>query len=124
MLDIYAYHEKPETLAGYTRLSEINRGIQELIISKIDQYYVWSTRQIYEETQYRIYQDDEKIGYVSFDIGEIGKLYILTAEYIDGREQMFQNLRFNFARVEDVETVNARVSDALDKFLSHLQELG
>lgn len=122
MLDIYSYHDKPETLAGYTQLSEINRDIQELIVSKLDQYKcVWNTRMIYEETQYRIYRNRiDKIGYISFE-SEIGKLYILTAEYVDGREQVFQILRFNFAK--DEETVHDRVSDALDKFLSHLQEL-
>jgi hypothetical protein len=126
MLDIYSYHNKPETLAGYTRLSEINRDIQELIVSKLDQYKcVWNTRQIYEETQYRIYQNRiDRIGYISFDVGEIGKLYILTAEYIDCRDKIFQSLKFNFAKIEDVETVNARVSDALDKFLVHLQQSG
>jgi hypothetical protein len=122
MLDIYEYHTSPETLAGYNQLSEITRSIQELIISKLDQYKCeWNTRQIYEETQYRIYRHKiDKIGYISFDVGEIGKLYILNMEYIEGKEKMFQNLKFNLLGVEDVETVYDRVSDALDKFLVHL----
>jgi hypothetical protein len=53
-------------------------------------------------------------------VGEIGKLYILNMEYIEGKEKMFQNLKFNLLGVEDVETVYDRVSDALDKFLVHL----
>jgi hypothetical protein len=121
MLDIYEYHTSPETLVGYSQLSEITQSIQELIISKLDQYKCeWNTRQIYEETQYRIYRNKaDKIGYISFDVGEIGKLYILTAEYVERKEQIFQSLKFNLTG-EDVESVYDKVSDALDKFLVHL----
>lgn len=120
MLNVYEYHTKPDTLAGYEQISTINQIVQQLIVSKLEQYDCeWGARMIYEETEYRIYRNGYKIGYVSFDPGDIGTIYIIVSKYVDRRDKLFQNLKFIVLK-DDVETITSSVSETLDQFLPEL----